>query len=99
MQEGQFEFDTSYRNNLPVVIDSLFFQKIINSLIESWGGYAWRALTIKQKFNMFFGAREFHSEGKTGREEFAMSAMLLIIIMVPQLLVLIVLNNTSSSKV
>ena len=94
MQEGQFEFDTSYRNNL--VIDSLFFQKIINSLIESWG-YAWRALTIKQKFNMFFGAREFHSEGKTGREEFVMSAMLLI--MVPQLLKLIVLNNTSSSKV
>ena len=45
---------------------------------------------------MFFGAREFHSEGKTGREEFVMSAMLLI--MVPQLLVLIVLNNTSSSK-
>ena len=36
MQEGQFEFDTSYRNNL--VMDSLFFQKIINSLIESWGG-------------------------------------------------------------
>ena len=94
MQEGQFEFDTSYRNNL--VFDSLFFQKIINSLIESWG-YAWRALTIKQKFNMFFGVREFRSEGKTGREEFVMSAMLLI--MVPQLLVLIVLNNTSSSKV
>ena len=46
---------------------------------------------------MFFGAREFHSEGKIGREEFVMSAMLLI--MVPQLLVLIVLNNTSSSKV
>ena len=94
MHEGQFEFDTSYRNNL--VFDPLFFQKIIDSLIESWG-YAWRALTIKQKFNMFFGAREFHSEGKTGREEFVMSAMLLI--MVPQLLVLIVLNNTSSSKV
>ena len=36
MQEGQFEFDTSYRNNL--VMDSLFFQKIINSLIESCGG-------------------------------------------------------------
>ena len=46
---------------------------------------------------MFFGVREFHSEGKTGREEFVMSAMLLI--MVSQLLVLSVLNNTSSSKV
>ena len=95
MQEGQFEFDTSYRNNL--VFDSLFFQKIINSLTES-RGYAWRALTFKQKFNMFFGAREFHSEGKTGRDKYVMSAMLLII-MVPQLLVLIVFNNTSSSKV